>query len=102
VLRDRLMLSKEGMVVVITTIDRENGRLLKTPDIISRGFIYLKENKELLDDIRMKLKSILTRIPRHTHPEPDYLKSLIRDQIGQLLYNKTRRRPMILPVLIEV
>lgn len=102
VLRDRLMLAKEGMVVVISTIDRESGRLLKNPDIISRGFIYLKENKGLLDDIRAKLRSILVRIPRHQHPEPDYVKALIRDQIGQLLYNKTKRRPMILPVIIEI
>lgn len=102
VLRDRLLLAEEGMVVVIATISRENGRLLKTPDIISRGFIYLKENRKLLDDIRGKLKSLLVRIPRHQHPEPDYIKSLIRDQIGQLLYTKTKRRPMILPVLIEI
>ncbi|MDP3901750.1 MAG: ribonuclease J [bacterium] len=102
VLRDRLLLSEEGMVVVIATIAREDGKLLKTPDIISRGFIYLKENKDLLNDIRSKLKSILVRIPRHQHPEPDYIKSLIRDQIGKLLYTKTKRRPMILPVLIEI
>ena len=102
VLRDRLMLAEEGMVVVIATVDRENGRILKTPDIISRGFIYLKENKQLLDDIRLKLKAVLARVPRHQHPDPDYVKTLIRDQIGQLLYTKTRRRPMILPVLIEI
>ena len=102
VLRDRRLLSEEGMVVIISTINRENGKLVKTPDIISRGFIYLKENKELLDDIREKLRSILVRIPRHQHPDPDYVKTLIRDQIGQLLYNKTRRRPMVLPVIIEV
>ncbi|MDD5547792.1 MAG: ribonuclease J [Candidatus Pacebacteria bacterium] len=102
VLRDRRMLAQEGMVVVIATIERSTGRLLKNPDIISRGFIYLKENKELLDGIRIKLKHILGRLPRHQHPEPDYIKGLIRDQIGQLLYNKTKRRPMILPVLIEV
>src|SRR3989338_3349628 len=102
VLRDRLHLSEEGMVVVIATIDRENGQLLKTPDIISRGFIYLKENKELINDVRIKLKSLLSRIPRHQHPDPDYVKTLVRDQIGQLLYNKTKLRPMILPVLIEV
>lgn len=102
VLRDRLMLAEEGMVVIITTIDQHSGRLLKTPDIISRGFIYLKENKKMLDDIRIKLKSILARIPRHQNVEPDYVKALIRDQIGQLLYNKTKRRPMILPVLIEL
>jgi len=102
VLRDRLMLAEEGMVVVIATIDRRTGRFLKTPDIISRGFIYLKENKELLDEIRSKLRSIIGRIPRHQGVEPDYIKSLIRDQIGQLLYRKTRRRPMVLPVLIEL
>jgi len=102
VLRDRLMLSEEGMVVVITTIDRQSGKLLKNPDIISRGFIYLKENKTLLDDIRNKLKNVLIRIPFHQKPDPDYIKGLLRDQIGQLLYNKTKRRPMILPVLIEI
>ncbi len=102
VLRDRLMLAEEGMVVVITTIDRKNGKIIKNPDIISRGFIYLKENKTLLDEIRIKLRSILTRIPFNQKPDPDYIKGLLRDQIGQLLYNKTKRRPMILPVLIEI
>jgi ribonuclease J len=102
VLRDRLLLAEEGMIVIIATIDRRTGRFLKTPDIISRGFIYLKENKQLLDDIRTKLKAVLGRIPRSAEPEPDYVKSLIRDQIGQLLYNKTKRRPMVLPVLIEI
>ncbi|MDD5431080.1 MAG: ribonuclease J [Candidatus Pacebacteria bacterium] len=102
VLRDRRMLAQEGMVVVIATISRENGRFIKNPDIISRGFIYLKENKELLDAIRTKLKHILGRLPRHQHPEADYIKTLVRDQIGQLLYTKTKRRPMVLPVIIEV
>lgn len=102
VLRDRRMLAQEGMVVVIATISRENGRFIKNPDIISRGFIYLKENKELLDAIRTKLKHILGRLPHHQHPEPDYIKTMVRDQIGQLLYTKTKRRPMVLPVIIEV
>lgn len=102
VLRDRLMLSQEGMIVVIAVISQNSGRLLKNPDIISRGFIYLKENRDLLNDIRDKLRNILVRLPRHNAPEPEYIKSLIRDQIGQLLYNKTKRRPMVLPVLIEV
>ncbi len=102
VLRDRLMLAQEGMVVVITVLNRTTGALLKNPDIISRGFIYLKENRELLNDIRDKMRHILGRLPRQNAPEPDYVKSLIRDQIGQLLYNKTKRRPMVLPVLIEI
>ena len=86
----------------VATIDRRNGRLLKTPDIISRGFIYLKENNDMLVGIRTKLKSLLERIPKSAEPEPDYIKGLIRDQIGQFLYTKTKRRPMILPVLIEL
>lgn len=102
VLRDRRLLAQEGMVVIITTLDKSTGRILKTPDIISRGFIYLRENKEILEEIRKRIRGIIGRIPRHQDIEPDYLKSLIRDQIGQFLYNKTKRRPMVMPVLIEV
>jgi len=102
VLRDRLTLAKEGMVVVITSLDRQTGKILKNPDIISRGFIYLKENQELLNEIRKRIRNLIGRIPRNQPLDPDYAKSLIRDQIGQFLYNKTKRRPMILPVIIEV
>lgn len=102
VLRDRLMLAQEGMFVVIATIDKKTGKVLKSPDIISRGFIYLKENQELLDEIRRKIKGIIARIPHHRPIDTDYLKTVIRDQIGQFLYNKTQRRPMVLPVVIEV
>ncbi|MBI2032578.1 MAG: ribonuclease J [Candidatus Levybacteria bacterium] len=102
VLRDRKVLAQEGMVVVIATIDRKNGRILKNPDIISRGFIYLKENQALLDEIRNKIRSIVNRIPRHQPMDPDYLKTLFRDQVGQFIYSKTNRRPMVLPVVIEI
>ncbi len=103
VLRDRRTLAAEGMIVIIITIDRDkNGKLLKNPDIISRGFIYLKENQELIDEIRKRIRGLAERLPNYRDIEPDYLKTLIRDQVGQYLYNKTRRRPMILPVIIEI
>ena len=102
VLRDRRALAQEGMIVIIITIDRTKGRLIKSPDIISRGFIYLKENQEVLEEIRKRIRGILTRLPSHQQPEPDYVKTLIKDQIGQFVYNKTKRRPMILPVIIEI
>lgn len=102
VLRDRKVLAQEGMVVVIATIDRKNGRILKNPDIISRGFIYLKENQELLDEMRNRIRNIINRIPHNQQIGSDYLKTLFRDQIGQFIYNKTNRRPMILPVVIEI
>ena len=84
------------------TIDRGKGRLLKNPDIISRGFIYLKENQDLLEEIRKKIRALLARIPTYDNPDPDYLKTLVRDQIGQFLYSRTKRRPMVLPVIIEI
>ena len=103
VLRDRRVLASEGMVVIIVSMDRHTGRVLKNPDIISRGFIYLKENVEILNEIRAKIKGIMGRLPaRHRDVDADYVKTLIRDQIGQFLYTKTNRRPMVLPVVIEV
>ncbi|MDP2599059.1 MAG: ribonuclease J [Candidatus Liptonbacteria bacterium] len=102
VLRDRRALSQEGMIVIILTIDRDKGKILKSPDIISRGFIYLKENGGMLDEIRKKIKDLMARLPSYQPIEADYVKTLVRDQVGQFLYNKTRRRPMILPVIIEI
>ncbi len=101
VLRDRLMLAEEGMIVVIATIDKKTGKLIKNPDIISRGFIYLRENQEFLKEMRMKIKSIVNRIPSNKQVESDYIKALIRDQVGRLVFKKTHRRPMILPVVIK-
>jgi len=102
VLRDRRALAQEGMIVVIITMERKKNRLIKSPDIISRGFIYLKENQEILEEIRKRIKGLVARLPGDQEPELDYVKTLVRDQIGQFIYNKTKRRPMILPVIIEI
>ncbi len=103
VLRDRRSLAQEGMVVLIVVIDREHGgKILKNPDIISRGFIYMKENQEVMEDIRKKIKSLIARLPSDKPVESEFLKTLLRDQVGQFLYNKTRRRPMVIPVVIEI
>ena len=102
VLRDRLMLAEEGMIVIIATLNRKTGKLMKNPDIISRGFIYMRDNQQLLKDIRAKIKSIVNRIPRHQQVESDYVKALFREQVGQFVFKKTHRRPMILPVIIEI
>ncbi len=101
VLRDRKILAQEGMVVIILTIDKMHPRLLKNPDIISRGFIYLRENQEILDEVRKRIRNIIMRLGVQTI-DGEYLKTLVRDQVGQYLYTKTKRRPMVLPVVIEV
>lgn len=102
VLRDRVALSQEGIFVIIVTLDKRSGKFLKSPDIISRGFIYLKENKDVIEEIRKKIRSLIGRIPHHRSVEIDYIKALLRDQIGSFIYRQTKRRPMIIPVVIEV
>ncbi len=103
VIRDRKLLSMEGMVVIIMSVGRHDSRLLKNPDVISRGFIYLKDHSVLIEEIRGKLRNIITQVGQNQQKtDPDYLKELIRNQIGQFLFTKTQRRPMILPVIIEI
>ena len=102
VLRDRQAMAQDGMFVIIAAIDSKTGQVKGEPDIISRGFVYLRENKELLDETRAKVKDIVARSssPGHT-TNWNYVKDNIREKIGQFLYNKTQRRPMVLPVVIE-
>ena len=103
VLRDRQALSQDGMFVIIAVIDRQLGKVKGSPDIISRGFVYLRESKELLREVRRKVIAI---VDKAANPDgtvsPDYIKEEIRNQIGEFLFIKTERRPMVLPVVIEV
>jgi len=101
VLRDRRALATHGMVVAIVVLGRRSGKVMKNPDIISRGFIYLRESQELLNEVRHRIRGIVGRIP-NAPIDADYLKTLIRDQIAEFLYKKTHRRPMVLPVIIEI
>ncbi|MFH1838176.1 MAG: ribonuclease J [Candidatus Kuenenbacteria bacterium] len=102
VLRDRKMMAEDGMLVVISTIDSKTGKLIGNPDIISRGFIYMKENKELIEQIRNKAKKILKDKDPRSKAFDMYLKDKIKNDLGQFVLSKTQKRPMILPVLIEV
>ncbi len=101
VLRDRQVLAEDGFVVVVTLVDSKTGKLRTSPDIISRGFVYLKENKDLLANMRKKIKFIVEK--RSTHPiNWVEIKDILRDELGLFLFQKTERRPMVLPVVIEV
>lgn len=102
VLRDRQVLSEDGMFVIVVLIHSKTGTVRGSPDIISRGFVYLKENKELLSQVRKRIKFIVEGKGAHQQPNLPFLKDQIRNQIGLFLFQKTERRPMILPVLIEV
>ncbi|KKS67394.1 MAG: RNA-metabolising metallo-beta-lactamase family protein [Parcubacteria group bacterium GW2011_GWC2_42_6] len=103
VLRDRQAMAKDGMFVIIVTVDSQTGQVRQSPDIISRGFIYMRENKELLFQVRERVKDIVHRATGNRKPiDQNLIKDNIRDKIGQFLYSKTERRPMVLPVVIEV
>lgn len=103
VLRDRQMMADDGMIVVIATVSRKNSKLISSPDIISRGFIYMKENKEIVEDIRNKVKKVVNECnTTQTNLEDNFLKDKLRNDVGQFVFQKTKRRPMILPVVIAV
>ena len=102
VLRDRKMMADDGMIVAIATISAKTGELVHSPDIISRGFVYMKENKELIEKARNKVRQIMKANNPKTMANNMFIKNKIRNQIGNLLYQETERRPMVLPVIIEV
>lgn len=103
VLRDRQQLAKDGMFVIIAAVDRMSGKVRNSPDIISRGFVYLRESKELLRETRKKTIEIINKKAGSGGAVNwSYVKGEVRNKIGEFLFQKTKRRPMILPVIIEV
>jgi ribonuclease J len=102
VLRDRQVLAEDGMVVIIATVDSKTGKLVQNPDIISRGFVFLKEHKELIEDLRHRVKKMVIESDPLSWADTNYIRNKIRDYVGQFLFTKTEKRPMILPVVIEV
>jgi ribonuclease J len=102
VLRDRMHMSEDGMFVIIVTVDTKNRAIIGSPDLISRGFVYMKENRGLLNKVRHRTKKLFTSLQQDTSADVLEIKKRLRDEVGQLLYHETRRRPLILPVIIEV
>ncbi|MBQ5600879.1 MAG: ribonuclease J [Phascolarctobacterium sp.] len=102
VLRDRRLLSQDGIMIVVVTIDHETYQVVSGPDIVSRGFVYVREAEDLMEEAREKVLSALDRCETNGVTEWSMIKSAIRDSLGRFLYEKTRRRPMILPIIMEI
>jgi ribonuclease J len=103
VIRDRQMLALDGMFVLIATIDSTTGKLRKSPDIISRGFIYLKENQELLHQVRLIIKKTIEDGARGMNPiNFDMIKTTLGDNVSKFLFQNTAKRPLVIPVLLSV
>ncbi len=102
VLRDRRILSEEGLVTVVVSVDLEAHKILAGPDIISRGFVYMRESGDLINEAQNMLSSRLQELMHHEKLQRSELKNTISDQLGPFLYEKTRRKPMILPIIMNV
>ena len=105
VLRDRLALAGDGVFMIVATVSRKTGKLVSSPDIISRGFIYMKENEELINKARTEVRRAFEKrsaLGNPTREDWAKFKLRLRDDIGDLLYAKTKRNPMILPVINEI
>ncbi|MEK7471064.1 MAG: ribonuclease J [Patescibacteria group bacterium] len=112
VIRDRVMLAQDGMFVIIALLDQKTGKLKKSPDLISRGFVYLKENQELLRQVRIIIKNgietITAKMPMASLPDGnnmvnfDIIKANLGESVSKFLYQKTAKRPLVIPVILSV
>jgi ribonuclease J len=102
VLKDRLAMSSDGVFMIVATVDKKTGRLVTSPDIISRGFIYVKDNADILNNSRKIIKNIFASKSPGVPANSPIFKARMRDEVGNYLYKLTKRNPIVLPVVIEV
>lgn len=99
VLRDRQMLSKDGLIIVVLNLSQETGGLISDPDIISRGFVYVRENEELLKTLKELVKVEINELEEK---EWSTVKAIVKNKLQKYIFKKTKRDPMILPIIVEV
>src|SRR6185436_13616192 len=102
-MRDRKALGQEGFCVVVATVDRRTGRLHKSPDIISRGFVYLRDNKDLMDQTRLIIrKSVEHSMKNPRASDLDEAREALADEVARFLMMKTQKRPIVIPVIVSI
>ena len=102
VMRDRRQLSQDGILIAVIAMDKENGCVVSGPEIVSRGFVYVRESEQLMEEARNKIQEALDRCEASGSNDWGTIKNSVRDILGKFLYEKTRRRPMIMPIILEV
>ncbi|SHH40272.1 ribonuclease J [Clostridium collagenovorans DSM 3089] len=102
VLRDRKHLSQDGILTVVVTIEKQTGKVVAGPDIISRGFVYVRESEDLIDEAKNQVRNVLKDCENKKIKEWATIKSSVKDVLRNFLYEKTKRNPMILPIIVEV
>lgn len=102
VLRDRRHLAQDGLIVVVATVDTDENLIVSGPDIVSRGFVYVRESEEMMEQMRIIARDALEECLDNDITEWTQLKSSVKEHISKYLYSKTKRKPMILPVIMNV
>ncbi len=102
VLRDRRQLSQDGIMIVVVSINKETGEIVSGPDIVTRGFVYVRESEQLIENSRLKVREAMEQSARKNVTEWAIIKSQIRDKLGKHLFEVTGRRPMIMPIIMEI
>jgi len=102
VLRDRKLLSQDGLIVVVITTEKESGQIIAGPDIISRGFVYVRESEDLMENAREIIKQTLAKLDGKRANDWAAKKNVIKNDLREYLYEKTKRKPMILPIIMEI
>ena len=102
VIRDRQQLAQEGMVIVVMAMDRGSGQIVAGPDIVSRGFVYVRDAEDLMNEAQKRIEQVIEKCEASQMKDWATIKQQVRDTLGKFLYEKTRRRPMILPIIQDV
>ncbi|QDY85506.1 ribonuclease J [Paenibacillus polymyxa] len=102
VLRDRKKLASDGMLIIVMTLSKNEKQMLATPEVISRGFVYVKDSEELMNQIRDTIMTTVNELTAIEMSQWGLIKQMLKDNVGQFIYSQTKRRPMILPIIIEV
>ena len=101
-MRDRQHLSQNGLLIVVVTLEKYSNQLIAGPDIVSRGFVYVRESETLMDDAKMVVQDALDECLRKNITDWGRIKTAIKDSLGEFLWKRTKRNPMILPIITEV
>jgi ribonuclease J len=102
VLRDRKHLAQDGMVVCVVSLSSEDGSLVSGPDIITRGFVYVKENEDIINDLKLVTAQVCADASHKRMMDYSTIKAMIKSRVSDYLYKKTKRSPMVLPVIMDI
>ena len=102
VLRDRQHLSQDGLIIIVMTMDSSSGEIVSGPDVISRGFVYVRESENLMDDVKKQIRIEVQNFEDRKITDWSTIKSTLKENLREYIFQKTKRNPMILPIIMEV